>query len=125
VLIDLTGFGHVNALIGHDAGDGILREVAGRLTLACGDHLVARTGDDEFAVLALGVAEDQAAGFARRMHAAAEFEFSGVAVRNAADDARFPRDADRLEDLVLAASTSLADAKKLESDRVVGPGDHI
>jgi diguanylate cyclase (GGDEF)-like protein len=52
LLIDLNNFREVNDTLGHRSGDRVLAMVAERLTdLARDDDLVARIGDDEFAVL--------------------------------------------------------------------------
>ncbi len=51
-LVDLDRFRQIHDRLGHDASDSVLREVAARLTLAMvGEPLVARLGDDDFAVL--------------------------------------------------------------------------
>jgi diguanylate cyclase (GGDEF)-like protein len=52
LLLDLNDFREVNGTLGHRAGDEMLRTIAERLTdLAREQELVARLGDDEFAVL--------------------------------------------------------------------------
>ncbi len=49
--LDLDGFRAINDSLGHEVGDQLLLAVAGRLQLLAGEHLVTRTGGDEFAVL--------------------------------------------------------------------------
>ncbi len=52
MLLDLDHFKDVNDTLGHHVGDGLLREVAVRVTSAVSDGVtVARLGGDEFAVL--------------------------------------------------------------------------
>ena len=53
VMINIKALREINNAQGYDAGDEVLREVARRLAAEIGDSgLVARTGGDEFAVLA-------------------------------------------------------------------------
>lgn len=125
VLVDLDGFRRVNLVIGHEAADHMLKEVARRLMHASGEHLVARVGDDEFAVLAIGVTEGEAPLLARAIHDALNFDFLGVSVRNGAGYSRFPRDAHGIESLMLGAESALASAKTRETERLMGPMDRI
>jgi diguanylate cyclase (GGDEF)-like protein len=128
VLADVDNFRRVNMVIGHRAGDGVLREIAGRLAAAAGAHIHARIGDDEFAVLAHGLGSDsECENFARAIHAALQFEFSGVSVRSSVGFARSPRDANGIEALLLAAEGSLLQAKdhEHEVERFAAPADRI
>jgi diguanylate cyclase (GGDEF)-like protein len=126
VLADLDGFRRLNLVIGHRAADRVLHESGRRLLELPAPAFAARIGDDEFAVLAAGLRDEAAAAaFARSVHERLNFEFSGVSVRNAAGFARFPRDANGLDALLLAAEGSLASAKGEQGERFAGPADRI
>jgi diguanylate cyclase (GGDEF)-like protein len=128
VLADIDDFQRVNTVEGHRAGDGVLQETARRLAGVAGTHVLARVGDDEFAVLAHGLADEAACeAFARRIHSALQFEFSGVSVRCSVGFARSPRDANGLEALLLAAEGTLRQAKdhEHETERFAAPADRI
>jgi diguanylate cyclase (GGDEF)-like protein len=129
VIADLDGFRRVNVVIGHRAADAVLHEAGQRIREAIGPgHLLARIGDDEFAALGEGLVDERLAEeFARAVHAALQFEYSGVSVRASAGYARFPRDADSIEALLLAAEGSLVRAKDHvhEAERFAGPADRI
>lgn len=127
VLADLDSFRRVNLVIGHAAADNVLAE-AGRRAALCGGEgecLSGRVGDDEFAVLCTGIAEEEAAAFARSVHESLNFDYLGVSVRSAAGYSRFPRDAHGIEALMLAAESGLASVKAQESERIAGPADRI
>jgi diguanylate cyclase (GGDEF)-like protein len=57
LLLDVNDFGEVNGTLGHRCGDEVLQLLAGRITsLTRENELVARTGDDEFALLIPAIA---------------------------------------------------------------------
>jgi diguanylate cyclase (GGDEF)-like protein len=68
VVADLENFGEINRRFGSDVGDQVIQAVAKRLSSAArsGD-LVARIGNDEFAVLMTDSNEEQAEQLARRL----------------------------------------------------------
>jgi diguanylate cyclase (GGDEF)-like protein len=68
LILGVDGFRAINAAFGHAAGDGLLRQVAGRLrSIAGSEDLVARLEGDEFAVLTGEQDPDQATALARRI----------------------------------------------------------
>lgn len=60
-LVDLAGFGRVNAALGHEAGDAILSDAALRLRAAWPDHPIGRIASDAFAMLLPKAAYTEAA----------------------------------------------------------------
>jgi diguanylate cyclase (GGDEF)-like protein len=61
LFIDLDGFKDVNDALGHESGDGVLREVAHRISSDAPDGVsVARLGGDEFLAVMPGADPDAA-----------------------------------------------------------------
>ena len=128
VRADIDDFQRMNTVVGYGAGDNVLRETARRLNEAAPGHMFARIGDDEFAVLAHGLANDaECEALARRIHSVLQFEVSGVSVRSSIGFARSPRDANGLEALLLAAEGTLRQAKdhEHEPERFAAPANRI
>lgn len=120
-LADIDNFRRINHVVGHAAADRILTEVAKRVTALSPGALVGRVGDDEFAIFAQDLAgEADAKDLARRLASALTFEHLGVSVRAAVGFAMFPRDSHGIDALMMAADSSVRDAKTQASGRVQG-----
>jgi diguanylate cyclase (GGDEF)-like protein len=132
LLLDVNDFREVNGTLGHRCGDEVLRVVADRLTgLTREGELVARTGDDEFALLVPGMATladstapESASGLPQALRRARDIvaelskpmEVSGVrlAVEVAIGVAVTPAGRTDLVELVRRASLALDQAKAAE-----------
>jgi diguanylate cyclase (GGDEF)-like protein len=122
-LLDLDDFKSVNDTLGHPVGDRLLRAVAGRLAAVAPPGVTcARIGGDEFAVLA--TLADRRAGCEQAADTISwdrfldtlddAFQLGDVRLRTSAclGHAALPADAERSEDLVVAADLALYRAKQ-------------
>jgi diguanylate cyclase (GGDEF)-like protein len=121
LLLDLDRFKEVNDSLGHQAGDDLLRQVAGRLRehLHRENDMMARLGGDEFALFLVDVDDEGAARFAERVRAAllAPFTVDGVTVRVAASIgvALFPAHGDDVTTLLRRADIAMYHAKETQT----------
>lgn len=67
VVIDLDNFKRINDSYGHDAGDNVLKVVAGVLKESFSRFLVARTGGEEFFALLPGLDNEKAMSFVSKI----------------------------------------------------------
>ncbi len=73
IFVDVDGFGHINDVLGHDAGDRVLVELAERLRrVVRADDTVGRCGGDEFVLVCRDVGSEELAALAERVAQAAE-----------------------------------------------------
>lgn len=127
--LDLDGFKGVNDNLGHQCGDRLLKEVAGRLGgLLRGGDMAARIGGDEFVVLQAGcVHADEAELLGRRIGRAilTPFDLDGreVTIATSIGIAVAPGDAGTPETWLAAADAALYRAKARGRNRIVMAAD--
>jgi diguanylate cyclase (GGDEF)-like protein len=123
LFIDLDGFKTVNDSLGHDVGDELLRQVAGRLAeqIRPGDA-VGRLGADQFVVLARDCDTAEAAALAFRLQSSFSrpFHAEGISVPLSASIgvAAAQPGADQAHQLLSDADTAAFAAKGAGRDRV-------
>ncbi|MCR9135478.1 MAG: EAL domain-containing protein [Alphaproteobacteria bacterium] len=122
-LIDIDGFKDINDFYGHDAGDQLLKQVAGALEKSFPDRsLIARMGGDEFAVLA---PTNEPGSEARYLDIPKTFginlnqRIQKLEITITAGMARFPRDGKSLEALMQNADLAWYSAKKSSSHGII------
>jgi diguanylate cyclase (GGDEF)-like protein len=126
LFLDVDGFKDVNDSLGHDVGDELLRQLAGRMIAGTrSQDTVGRLGGDEFVVLCRNCDSDGAERLALRFQAAFDkpFQLGGrtiqlsASVGIAAADALGPR-CTRSTDLVRDADLAMYAAKAAGRNRI-------
>ncbi len=130
LFIDLDHFSRINDTLGHEAGDHLLQQVAGRLRACCREREdevgpaadavnahVARLGGDEFTVIMPGLSDpEHAAKLARRILSslAHPFRLDGreIFMNASIGIAVYPYDGNDLETLLMHADTAMYKAKE-------------
>ncbi len=130
VILDLDDFKRINDTVGHEAGDRLLRQVAGRLrdeaVRQSGSNpvspTIARSGGDEFMVLleeidGIGAAARTADRLRSAVSGPAQVGDHDVTLSASAGIAMYPEDGDDLDTLIRNADTALHHAKEHGRDR--------
>jgi diguanylate cyclase (GGDEF)-like protein len=121
MMVDLDHFKDINDTLGHHVGDGLLREVANRLTAALPELTIARLGGDEFAVLVPDVtSRDAVLSLAEqamtRLREPVVAEGIRLGVHASIGFALYPNDARDLHTLIQRADVALYRAKENRND---------
>lgn len=118
LFMDLDRFKYVNDSLGHEYGDDLLRQVAGRLNECVRDtDMVARFGGDEFVVLLHNIrSEADASHVAQKLidQISTPFKLSGrdIIIGTSIGIAMHPGDADTAEVLIRNADLAMYKAKQ-------------
>ena len=124
-VIDLDRFSAINHSFGHGVGDRLLEEIARRLESAIPrEHILARIGGDEFAVLISGVAARieanvVMAGISKAFERPVPIGGEEVRIQPSIGVSVWPDDARRDDDLLAHAEAALQVAKRAGSRKVL------
>jgi diguanylate cyclase (GGDEF)-like protein len=123
IMVDIDNFKRVNDLLGHMAGDTVLREIAAAINDIAGEQHAYRYGGDEFAILLPEATRSEAFSIAERI-------LKNVKTRVRSDDGEratismgvgcFPDWADSADTLLYRADMALNWAKSRGKNRVAG-----
>jgi diguanylate cyclase (GGDEF)-like protein/PAS domain S-box-containing protein len=125
LLVDVDHLASINRMLGPEAGDDVLRHVAGVLTASLRhSDLVARLGDDDFAILLPAAGRGDARHVGGRIRAAIEsFVFPGanpgeLAITVSIGIACAPADAETPGELMRRTREALDEVRRLGRNRV-------
>lgn len=122
ILIDVDGFKEVNDTQGHEAGDQLLRIIAGALSAGGNEgEIAARLGGDEFIILVPDAKTPQilktlSSRFLQAIRNVSN-ETEAFAVHASAGSAHFPQNAQSTAELIRSADVALFEAKGRGRDR--------
>jgi len=126
VLLDVDHLREINDRLGHEAGDKVLKQLAGILRVSVEDErTIARLSEDDFAILVPGGGRGEARQIAAAIRSTVErFRFFEGGDKNmprvtvSLGAASFPADADSEAELFERAGDALAEARSMGRNRV-------
>ncbi len=121
LMLDIDNFKLVNDVHGHQAGNAVLKGIAGILTANCREYdVIARYGGEEFSIILPSAKIDSASRLAERILRAvssARFEPVTDPVTISIGVSSFPVHATTAEELIHKADVALYQSKRLGKDR--------
>jgi diguanylate cyclase (GGDEF)-like protein len=127
LMCDIDYFKNYNDANGHEAGNEVLKKLAGLMAGSVRDvDFVARYGGEEFVILLVETGRDNAGIFAERLREKVEEEIFPYQKKQPGHNltitigiASFPQDAKTSEELIIRADQALYRGKKAGRNRVV------
>ena len=125
-MLDIDHFKRLNDAYGHQAGDEVLRRVAGQLSEASRVYdTVARYGGEEFALVLPTTDRAEAREIVERLRREIAAASGKPRVTISAGLALFPTDATTADELVAAADEALYESKRAGRNRVKASARHL
>ncbi|KJS03928.1 MAG: hypothetical protein VR68_00060 [Peptococcaceae bacterium BRH_c4a] len=126
-MIDIDNFKVINDTFGHQAGDAVLKEVAGIVTQSLRDSdCICRYGGEEFAVIMPETSKEKALEVMERVRSRVEMasvprnETDHLNITISVGVASYPQDCDSSETLISHSDTALYAAKRSGKNKVFG-----
>jgi diguanylate cyclase (GGDEF)-like protein len=124
LLFDVDHFKEINDTLGHEAGDLLLQELAGRLRAQLrANETLARLGGDEFGILLPASSSDEATLVAGRVHEALEAPFTlegfPIEIGASAGIATYPEHGEQVDTLVQHADVAMYMAKNAHAKTAI------
>lgn len=123
MFLDLDGFKHVNDTLGHEAGDMLLKETAGRLAKCVREtDTVARLGGDEFTIIlselkSVRHVEKVARHILHKLSEPFQLSRELAHLSGSLGITLYPQDASNLDDLLINADNAMYAAKEAGKNR--------
>lgn len=124
VIADIDNFKDINTLIGHLAGDVVIKEVANYLKSAVREtDIVARWGGEQFLIILMSVESDNAQTLIEKIRKNIRYDIVTEGLSERVTTLSFgvakARNNEQFEDVVKRADLAMYEAKKLGKDRII------
>ena len=124
VLADIDNFKEINALIGHIAGDGVIKAVSAYLQTAVREtDIVARWGGEQFLIILMNIEPENSQALIEKIRSNIRYQIITEGLRDRVTTLSFGvakvKESELFEDTIKRADLSMYKAKKLGKDCIV------